>query len=60
MMKVFQRKDIAQEIGAAYTAEGVITVGGSRVYTSMADTDEVIDDAIERFANALRNMEVVG
>lgn len=59
MIKVFTRKDIAEKIGAAYTAEGIITVGGSRVYTSMADTDEVIDDAIERFARTLNNMEAV-
>lgn len=57
MMKVFQRKHTAQEIGAAYTAEGVITLAGSRLYTSMADTDAVIDDAAERFARVLACME---
>jgi glutamate-1-semialdehyde 2,1-aminomutase len=38
-----------EEMGAAYTAHGVITVAGSRLYTSAADTDEVIDDALNRF-----------
>lgn len=59
LFKVFQRKQIAQEIGAAYTAEGVITLAGSRLYTSMADTDDVIDAAVEGLARVLRTMEPV-
>ena len=38
-----------EEMGAAYTAHGLITLAGSRIYTSLADTDDVIDDALERF-----------
>jgi hypothetical protein len=38
-----------EQMGAAYTANGIITLAGSRLYTSMADTDAVIDDALERF-----------
>jgi glutamate-1-semialdehyde 2,1-aminomutase len=53
------RKHMMEEIGAAYMAEGLITVAGSRMYTSMADTDEVIDDAIKRFENVFRNIEGV-
>lgn len=56
LMKVFQRKHVAQEIGAGYTAEGIITLAGSRLYTSMADTDDVVDDAAERFYRVLSNM----
>jgi len=44
-----RRKHMMEEMGAAYTAHGVITVAGSRLYTSAADTDEVIDDALNRF-----------
>lgn len=47
------RKHAMEEIGAAYTAEGVITLAGSRLYTSMADTDEVIDDALNRLERVL-------
>jgi glutamate-1-semialdehyde 2,1-aminomutase len=36
-------------------ASGLITLAGSRMYTSMADTDEVIDDSLNRFANVLAN-----
>ena len=48
-----------EEIGAAYMAEGLVTVAGSRMYTSMADTDEIIDDAINRFEMVFRNIEGV-
>lgn len=43
------RKRLMEQMGAAYTANGIITLAGSRLYTSMADTDAVIDDALERF-----------
>ena len=42
-----------QEFGAAYTAEGLITLAGSRLLTSMADTDDVVDDALVRFERVL-------
>ena len=43
-------------MGAAYMANGLITLAGSRMYTSMADTDEVIDDALARFDSVLAGM----
>lgn len=43
------RKKLMEELGAALAAHGIITLAGSRLYTSMADTDEVIDDALARF-----------
>ncbi len=51
------RKHMMEEMGAAYTAQGMITLAGSRLYTSMADTDAVIDDALERFDAVLSNVE---
>jgi hypothetical protein len=33
----------------AFAAEGVITLAGSRIYTSMADTDDVVDEALAAF-----------
>jgi glutamate-1-semialdehyde aminotransferase len=51
------RKHMMEEMGAAYMASGVITLAGSRMYTSMADTDEVIDDALERFEGVLTSVE---
>jgi len=48
------RKHMMEEMGAAYMANGLVTLAGSRMYTSMADTDEVIDDALNRFENVLK------
>lgn len=47
------RKHMIEEMGAAYMSQGLITLAGSRMYTSMADTDEVIDSALDKFENVL-------
>ncbi|MBC8400689.1 MAG: aspartate aminotransferase family protein, partial [Candidatus Marinimicrobia bacterium] len=47
------RKKMMEEMGTAYMAEGLVTLAGSRMYTSMADTDDVIDDALKRFEKVL-------
>ena len=44
-----RRKDAMERMGAAYMANGIVTLAGSRLYTSLADTDEVIADALNRF-----------
>lgn len=51
------RKHMIEEMGAAYMSQGLITLAGSRMYTSMADTDEVIDDALTRFDRVLADIE---
>lgn len=51
------RKHMMEEMGAAYMAHGLVTVAGSRMYTSMADSDEVIDDALNRFDDVLGMVE---
>jgi len=48
------RKHMLEEIGAAYTSVGLITLAGSRIYTSAADGDEVIDDALNRFEDVFK------
>lgn len=48
------RKHMMEEMGAAYSAHGLITLAGSRIYTSLADTDEVIDEALNRFEDVFR------
>jgi len=53
------RKHMMEEMGAAYMAEGLVTLAGSRMYTSLADTDEVIDEALVRFERVFRNVEGV-
>jgi glutamate-1-semialdehyde 2,1-aminomutase len=47
------RKHMIEEMGAAYMSQGLITLAGSRMYTSMADTDEVIDSALNKFETVL-------
>ncbi len=54
------RKHMMEEMGAAYMAQGLITLAGSRLYTSMADIDDVIDDALEGFETVLSCIEGVG
>ena len=48
------RKHMMEEMGAAFSAHGIITIAGSRIYTGLADTDEVIDDALNRFEDVLK------
>ena len=50
------RKHMMEEMGAAYTSQGIITLAGSRMYTSMADTDQVIDEALEGFEVVLSSV----
>jgi glutamate-1-semialdehyde 2,1-aminomutase len=53
MKELKTRKHMMEEMGAAYMAQGIITLAGSRMYTSMADDDSVIDDALDRFDHVL-------
>jgi glutamate-1-semialdehyde aminotransferase/ribulose-5-phosphate 4-epimerase/fuculose-1-phosphate aldolase len=53
------RKQLMERMGAAYAAHGLITLAGSRMYTSMADTDAVIDDALARFEQVFALVEGV-
>ena len=46
---IMVRKEAMEHMGAAYMSHGIITLAGSRLYTSMADTDEIIDEALNRF-----------
>ena len=50
VLKQTGRRQIEMEhIGAAYMAEGIVTLAGSRLYTSAAYNEEMIDDVIARF-----------
>ena len=52
------RKKMMETYGAAYAAEGIVTLAGSRMYTSGADDDAVIDDALARFGRVFDNVDV--
>jgi len=53
------RKKEMEHMGAAYMAEGIVTLAGSRLYTSAAYTDEMIEDVLARFDRVFANVEVI-
>jgi glutamate-1-semialdehyde aminotransferase len=59
LKEVKPRKHMMEEMGAAYMACGLVTLAGSRMYTSLADSDDVIDDALVRFEQVLTSVEGV-
>ena len=54
------RQKEMEHMGAAYMAEGMVTLAGSRLYTSAAYTEEDIDDAISRFDRVFDNCGRIG
>ena len=59
LKEIHARKDVMTHMGAAYMAEGIVTLAGSRLYTSAADTNEIIDEALVRFERIFQNVEGV-
>jgi glutamate-1-semialdehyde 2,1-aminomutase len=57
MREATRRKVAMEHMGAAYMAEGIVTLAGSRLYTSAADTDELIDEALRRFERVFVQVE---
>ncbi len=55
-----ERKKEMEHMGAAYMAEGLVTLVGSRLYTSAAYTDEMIEDVLKRFDRVFQNVEQMG
>lgn len=51
-----ERKKEMEHMGAAYMAEGIVTLAGSRMYTSAAYTDEMIEDVLLRFERVFKNI----
>lgn len=55
---MLERKEAMEVMGAAYTANGIITLAGSRLYTSMATTNEVVEEALSSFDRVFAEVEV--
>ena len=53
---MYVRKDSMERMGAAYMANGIVTLAGSRLYTSLADTSEIIDEALNRFEEVFKHV----
>jgi len=51
-----ERKKEMEHMGAAYMAEGIVTLAGSRLYTSAAYNDEMLPDILARFENVFKNV----
>ncbi len=56
--EMLRRKVAMEQMGAAYMAHGLVTLAGSRLYTSLADTDEIIDEALNRFEDVFKTVTV--
>ncbi len=54
-----KRKKEMTHMGAAYMAEGLVTLAGSRLYTSAAYDEAMIDDALARFDKVFSNISIV-
>lgn len=50
------RKREMEHMGAAYMAEGIVTLAGSRLYTSAAYEDSMLPDILERFDNVFQTI----
>ena len=50
------RKQEMEHMGAAYMAEGIVTLAGSRLYTSAAYEDEMLPDILDRFEQVFKNI----
>ena len=57
MKNIKERKTVMEEMGAAYMAEGIVTLAGSRMYTSAAYTPKDIDEALKRFDRVFSHIE---
>ncbi|NLY91311.1 MAG: aminotransferase class III-fold pyridoxal phosphate-dependent enzyme, partial [Firmicutes bacterium] len=53
-----ERKKEMEHMGAAYMAEGIVTLAGSRLYTSAAYEDEMLPDILDRFDRVFQNVGV--
>ena len=55
--KISQRQHHIEQFGAALTANGIITLAGSRIYTSMADNDGTIEETLKGFEEIFQNIQ---
>jgi glutamate-1-semialdehyde 2,1-aminomutase len=57
MKEIKARKTVMEEMGAAYMAEGIVTLAGSRLYASAAYTEAMVDEAVGAFDRVFANIE---
>ena len=52
-----KRKDFMGEMGAALVDQEIISVAGSRFYTCMLHTDDIVDETIQKIDNICQKIE---
>jgi glutamate-1-semialdehyde 2,1-aminomutase len=57
LKEIKERKKVMEEMGAAYMAEGIVTLAGSRLYTSAAYDETMIDQAVAAFDRVFSKIE---
>jgi glutamate-1-semialdehyde 2,1-aminomutase len=57
MKEIKARKTVMEEMGAAYMAEGIVTLAGSRLYASAAYTEAMVDEAVGAFDRVFANID---
>ena len=50
------RKDVMEQMGAAFMSAGIVTLAGSRLYTSAVQTDDVIDETLAKFETVFKSI----
>lgn len=55
--QIKERKEFMEQIGAALVDQKLISVAGSRFYTNIKHTDEIIDETIEKIDNICEKIE---
>ena len=55
--KIPERQHHIEEFGAALTANGIITLAGSRIYTSMADNEGTLKETLSAFEEVFKHIE---
>lgn len=55
--EIYARKHAMEEMGSAFMAEGIITIAGSRIYTSLATDEAVVDEALIGFDKVFSQVE---
>ena len=53
------RKQEMEHVGAAYMAEGIVTLAGSRLYTSGSYSEDMLPDILNRFENVFKNVSKI-
>ena len=55
--QIRERKEFMEHLGAALICENIISVAGSRFYTCMQHTNEIVDETVAKIENICKMIE---